>query len=149
MKCNRCGREVDNEEEYCLFCGNNLRNNYKAIAREKDNMKNANNNNKKDDDIEVDNTIINAGKVFLCLTPILIIALLSAVKNFKAAKNPSAEFFGPLPELIAAGTCLLVVIAIIFVPIIMIIIGSFSGMGKNNNDNKKDIDANTNKDNKK
>ena len=33
MKCNRCGRELDEEEEYCLFCGNKLKNNYKNNER--------------------------------------------------------------------------------------------------------------------
>ena len=176
MKCNRCGRELDEEEEYCLFCGNKLKNNYKNNEREirekekiirnqkenenkkietlednedekiveimeekTDTTKEEKENDNSETKVEYKNEKINSfkagGITFLVLLPFLIFCIFMCIKSFyDGYNNPSIEFFGPIPELIASALYMYGAIIIIIIPIVVIIVCAFvnvlTGSGK-------------------
>lgn len=132
MKCNRCGRDVD-ENSFCIYCGNNLKDNYRKKKEQLIQTKDNNNvqaieNN--GDDEYVDNTLLVAGIVTLLELPFIIYGIIMTLHYSSKANSPSVEFFGPIPELIDASVNYFTVGVAILIPILIIIVGGLTGIFK-------------------
>jgi len=123
MKCNKCGKEAGERDFFCLYCGNNLENNNKNIKKDIQTKKTENIN-----DDERDNTLLVAGAVFLLLIPFIIYGIIMIKQSLSQARNPSIEFFGPIPELIGASVYIIIVLGMILTPLFIIILGAFTGL---------------------
>lgn len=125
MKCNMCGREVDEKESFCLYCGSKLKkiNNNKITKKEEA---------KKVLDDERDNTFKIAGIAALCLLPGIIISIIMYYRFASKTNKPSLEFFGPVPDVLIAYTFLFFAIILILIPVLIIIIGALTGVFREN-----------------
>lgn len=139
MKCNRCGREINDNESYCIYCGNHINMNYKkkfnkdkkkAIIKKKEIKTN-------DDEIE-DTTLFVAGKVFLFLIPLIIFGIVMMKHYLKEAQHPQTEFFGPLPELMMVGCFGFLVLILLLIPLAIIVNGAFTGKYRKHKNEKEE-----------
>lgn len=128
MKCNMCGREVDEKESFCLYCGSKLKKINNNIISKKEKKKEE---VKKDDD-EKDNTLVFAGIVSLFLLPVFIFSIIMFNYYIEKSSNSSSYMFGPVPDVSIGIFFLFLAIITILIPIIIVITGSLTGVFREN-----------------